>query len=90
VGDVKRAEAEALALAEQVRKAALAPDADWDALAAQYTDEAAGKTTGGDLGNFGRGQMVPTFEQAAFALEVGQTSEVIKSPFGFHVIRRYQ
>jgi parvulin-like peptidyl-prolyl isomerase len=90
VGNVTRSEADALALAEQVRKSALAPDADWDALAAQYTDEEAGKKTGGDLGSFGRGQMVPAFERAAFALEVGQTSEVVKSPFGFHIIRRYQ
>jgi parvulin-like peptidyl-prolyl isomerase len=90
VGNVTRSEAEAAALADQVRKAAVAPDADWDALAAQYTDEEAGKKSGGDLGSFGRGQMVPAFERAAFALEVGQTSEVIKSPFGFHIIRRYK
>jgi peptidyl-prolyl cis-trans isomerase SurA len=87
---VTRSEVEASALAEQVAKRAREPDADWDALAAQYTDEEAGKKTGGDLGNFGRGQMVPAFEHAAFALPVGQISQVVKSPFGFHIIKRYE
>lgn len=90
VGHVTRSEAEARALADQVLKAAREPDADWDALAAKYTDEEAGKSTGGDLGHFGRGQMVPSFEHAAFALKVGQISDVVKSPFGFHIIRRYE
>ena len=43
---------------------------------------------GGDLGTFGRGQMVREFEKAAFALEKNQTSESIKTEFGWHVIRR--
>jgi len=90
IAGVTRSEAEALALAEQVGRLARAADADWDALAAQYTDEAAGKKTGGDLGSFGRGQMVPAFERAAFALPVGEISAVVKSPFGFHVIKRYE
>jgi peptidyl-prolyl cis-trans isomerase SurA len=90
IGNVTRSEAEALKLAEQVLSEARAADADWDALAAKYTDEEAGKTTGGDLGKFGRGQMVPSFERAAFTLKVGEISEIVKSPFGFHVIRRYE
>jgi len=90
LGNVTRTEAEALKLAEDVLRDARAADADWDALAAKYTDEEAGKTTGGDLGKFGRGQMVPSFERAAFALKVGQISEIVKSPFGFHIIRRYE
>jgi hypothetical protein len=90
VGNVTRSEAEAQSLAEQVLREVRAEGADWDALASKYTDEEAGKTSGGDLGKFGRGQMVPSFERTAFALKVGEISEIVKSPFGFHVIRRYE
>lgn len=43
---------------------------------------------GGDLGEFGRGVMVPTFESAAFELQVGEVSEPVKTQFGFHLIKR--
>lgn len=42
---------------------------------------------GGDLGTFGRGDMVPEFEKVAFSLPVGQVSEVFQSPFGFHIVK---
>lgn len=55
-------------------------------LAQQYSEDSTA-SVGGDLGFFGRGQMVKEFEDAAFALKAGETSTVVKSPFGYHIIR---
>lgn len=55
-------------------------------LAKQYSTDTASKGTGGELGFFARGKMVPAFSDAAFALKVGATSAPVKSPFGWHII----
>ena len=60
---------------------------DFAKLANQYTEEEIGKTRGGDLDFFGRGQMAKEFEEAAFALKPGQTSDIVKTSFGLHIIK---
>lgn len=77
--DVRRA-------AEVIQREAAAPGADFSALARRYSEDLS-KESGGDLGFFGRGIMVPQFEDAVLKLELGQVSPVIESPFGYHVIK---
>jgi peptidyl-prolyl cis-trans isomerase D len=60
---------------------------DFAAVATEVSEDPGSQAQGGDLGFFARGQMVPAFEETAFALEPGQTSELVKTDFGFHVIR---
>ena len=60
--------------------------ADFAAVANEYSKDLT-KDRGGDLGYFKKGQMIPEFENAAFSLNVGETSDVIKTRFGYHVIR---
>lgn len=61
---------------------------DFEAIAKEKSQDPGSGASGGDLGFFGPGRMVPEFEQAAMALEVGQyTKEPVKSQFGWHVIK---
>jgi parvulin-like peptidyl-prolyl isomerase len=75
--------------AQQIQeiKQQLDAGSDFAKLAEQHSDCPSGRR-GGDLGDFGRGQMVKAFEDTAFGLPVGGTSGVIETPFGYHVIRR--
>ena len=75
----------ARAKAEEVLKRVKAGE-NFENLAKEYSDDGS-KQNGGDLGWFGKGRMVPEFEQAAFALQPGQTSEIVESQFGFHIIK---
>ena len=71
--------------AEEVLKRVKAGE-NFENLAKEYSDDGS-KQNGGDLGWFGKGRMVPEFENAAFALQPGQTSEIVESQFGFHIIK---
>ena len=73
------------ALAEDIRDRARAGE-DFATLAEEYSQDPGSAIQGGDLGFFGRGMMVPPFEEAAFALPPGEVSDVVQSGFGFHVI----
>jgi peptidyl-prolyl cis-trans isomerase NIMA-interacting 1 len=67
--------------------ARLAAGEDFAAVAREVSDDPSGRQ-GGDLGVVAPGQLVPAFEDAAFALLPGQRSAVIETPYGFHVVER--
>ena len=77
---------EKLSLAQEL-KAKISKGESFANLAKQYSINGS-KRRGGDLGFFGRGMMVPEFEKAAFALEKGQVSDIVKTQFGYHIIKR--
>jgi peptidyl-prolyl cis-trans isomerase D len=79
-------EAAARAKAEKIAAEAKA-GADFTKLAREYTEDPSGKTSGGMLPPFSRGQMAPEFEEAAFAMQPGEIRGPIKTQFGFHIIK---
>ena len=80
--DEAAVKARADALLKQVKGGA-----DFAALAKKESEDDQSKAQGGDLDYFGRGRMVKEFEDVAFSLPVGQVSELVKSSFGFHIIK---
>jgi parvulin-like peptidyl-prolyl isomerase len=77
---------QARARAQQVLKQ-LRSAGDFAKLARENSQDPASGAKGGDLGFFPKGQMEPTFEKTAFALQPGSTSGLVETPFGFHIIR---
>ncbi len=81
------AKAEEQALAKIKDIANQAKTKDFGDLAQKYSEDPGSKVKKGDLGFFGRGRMVPEFDQAAFSLPVNQISEPIKTDYGYHLIQ---
>ncbi len=79
-------EAEVRAAAEKVLQEVKA-GGDFAELAKKHSEDEQSAKQGGDLDYFSRGRMVPEFEQAAFSLEPGQVSDLVKTQFGFHIIK---
>jgi len=86
---VTRSKAEAKARADEVRTKALA-GTDFTELAQTYSDDPGSRDRMGSVGKFKREGMVKPFSDAAFALKVDGISDVVETPFGFHVIKRNQ
>lgn len=86
---IDRTKDEAKKFAEELQKRAQGGE-DFSKLAEEHSDDPGSAAKGGDLGSFGRGQMVKEFADTAFALKIGEVSQVVESPFGFHVIVRDQ
>ena len=80
--DEAAVEARATDLAAKARAGA-----DFAEFARQYSQDEGTASQGGDLGLLGRGRMVPEFESAAFALDIDEVSDPVKSQFGFHIIK---
>ncbi|MFO0387760.1 MAG: SurA N-terminal domain-containing protein [bacterium] len=79
--------AKAKAKAEQLLAQVKAKPDQFAELARQYSDDPVSKEKGGDLEFFGKGMMVPQFEQAVFAMKQGDIRGLVESEFGFHIIR---
>ncbi|WP_276863409.1 peptidylprolyl isomerase [Anaerococcus tetradius] len=68
-------------------KAKLDNGEDFAKLAKEYSKDTASAKNGGELGSFGKGQMVKEFEEAAFSMKEGEISNPVKSQFGYHIIK---
>jgi peptidyl-prolyl cis-trans isomerase C len=85
-GKAELTDEEAKAKAESIRKR-IVDGEDFAKVAKEESDDTVSGEQGGNLGEFGRGKMVPPFEQAAFALKPGDISGPVQSPFGYHIIQ---
>lgn len=85
--EVTRTRAEAYQRAQQVLTK-IRGGASFDEMVKEFSDEPGAAQRVGDLGVFDRSQMVKPFSDAAFALKVGEVSEIVETKFGFHIIKR--
>lgn len=77
-----KVKAEAQAVLDKINQGA-----DFSEMAKEYSKDPGSADSGGDLGFFGRGEMVPAFEESAFSLNPGEVSELVESSFGYHIIK---
>jgi len=85
---ITRTKEEALARMQECLKRAQEGES-FEELAREYSDGPTGPR-GGDLGEFPQGMMAPAFDEAVFACEVGEMTDIVETPFGFHIIYRYK
>ena len=86
-GKPELTEEQAKTKAEELRKAIVAGTAKFEDVAQKESDDVGSGSRGGDLGEFNRGQMVPEFEKAAFEAKVGDVTPVVRTQFGYHIIK---
>jgi len=85
-GKPELTEEQAKAKAEDLRKQ-IVGGTSFEELAKKESDDVGSGAQGGDLGEFGRGQMVPEFEKAAFEAKAGDVTPVVRTQFGYHIIK---
>lgn len=83
----KEVESYAIEKLENVRKEIVSGKASFDVMAGIHSEDPGSKDNGGDLGIIGRDELVSEFAAAAFRLQNGEISQVVKTPFGFHIIQ---
>ncbi|WP_437667348.1 peptidylprolyl isomerase [Sorangium sp. So ce1182] len=87
---IERTKEEAQARATEAMKKAKADPSKFADLVKEYSDEPGADKRGGDLGKFPKGAMVPEFQAGLEKIKVGEVSDLVETPFGFHVILRTQ
>jgi peptidyl-prolyl cis-trans isomerase SurA len=85
---IVRTRHEALARAERVLSEVRNPEVSFPVAAMVYSEDTSTAKNGGYLGTFLKGTMHPEFERVAFSLREGEVSDIVETPFGFHIIRR--
>jgi hypothetical protein len=86
--NVTRTKEEAKARAEEALKKAKSGKVKFEDLVGEYSDEPNAGQRGGDLGQFAKGQMVPEFQAGLEKIKVGEVSDIVETPFGYHIILR--